>query len=87
MASSGKDTFESVCRDNLLALAGGYAEAKGLSLATVSRKFHGNQAFFSDFKKGDRSITLSKVAEMLNAIRKAWPPGTPKPKLRSVPMI
>lgn len=55
-------------------------------MATVSRKFHGNQAFFADFKKGKRSVTLSKFEEMMGAFGKEWPAECARPQLDAVPM-
>lgn len=79
--------FETACKETLLALASGYAKAEGLSMSTVSRRFHGNQAFLDDFKRGKCSVTLSKLDEMVLAITAAWPAGAKRPKVNGAPGI
>lgn len=71
-------------RDNLLAIATVYAEATGLSLSSVSRKFHGNQAFLRDYKAGKCTVTSDKLAEMVTAFRAAWPRDTDWPVTRPI---
>lgn len=77
-------TIEETCRDNLLAVAGEYGRATGLARATVSRQFHGNNAFLDEFRCGKCSVTLSKFQEMLDAFRSKWPKGARWPWLRAV---
>lgn len=77
---------EQIIKENLLAIADAYAKATGFSIATISRQFHGNQAFLGDFKKGERSITVSKMEEMLAAFRAGWPPGAKWPPTRPIRM-
>lgn len=65
--------MEKTCRQYLLALARTYARKNGLALATVARRFHGTESFFTDFSKGKRSITLRKLDEMIAEFRAQWP--------------
>jgi hypothetical protein len=74
--------FEKVCRENLIKLADGFAAATGLSLSTVGRRFHGNQAFFTEFKRGECSLTVSKYDEMVETFRAEWPKDAHWPFLR-----
>lgn len=66
-------------RKNILAVADAYARATGLSIASVSRKFHGNQAFLKKLREGSCTVTLDKAEEMVDAFRKAWPPDVAWP--------
>jgi hypothetical protein len=85
---------EQIMRENLLVLAQTYATAKGLSLNTVSKRFHGNQAFLADYlagkpsKKGRPiSIAIKTYYDMVNKIRRDWPEGTPWPVTASIPKL
>ncbi len=64
-------------RKNLHAIVTAYMKATGLSLGTVSRKFHGNQAFLKGFFADDESrrvsVTIDKAEEMIETLRAAWP--------------
>jgi hypothetical protein len=75
-------TFEKICRENLLKIAGAFAKATGLSTATVSRRFHGNQAFLDDYRRVECSITISKFGAMVEAFQKEWPKGAVWPLTR-----
>lgn len=72
--------MEQRCRDYLLLVARVYAGAKGLALTTVARKFHGADSFLEDFERGERSVTLRKYDEMIDALRADWPDGTKWPR-------
>jgi hypothetical protein len=72
--------IEQRCRDHLLTLARVYAEAKGIALSTVARKFHGAVFFLEDFERGDCTVTLKKYDEMVDALRADWPKGTKWPR-------
>ncbi len=74
--------FEKTSRENLLKLADGFAKATGLSLSTVGRRFHGNQAFFTKYRRGKCSLTVSKYDEMAASFKAEWPEGAPWPYLR-----
>lgn len=79
---STSPSFEQTCRESLIGFAKAYADATGLSLATVSRQFHGNHKFFEDYETGERSITISKAQEILDAFGAKWPTGKRRPKRR-----
>jgi hypothetical protein len=79
-------SIKAAVRENILAVADAYAKATGLSISTVSYRFHGQQAFLNDFRAGKCSIHLDKIDDMLQRFAKAWPKGTPKPKLKAIKM-
>ena len=78
--------FAETCRENLIAVAAAYARArkKPMTLAQVSRKFYGSSAFLDEFKRGEKSITIDKLDEMLAAFHAAWPENGNWPTLRAV---
>ena len=76
--------FEKVCRENLIKIARAFADACGLSLATVSRRFHGNQAFLDEYRRGECSLTVSKYDSMIAAFRAQWPKDASWPLTRAV---
>lgn len=57
--------IENDCRVYLLQKADKYAEQAGLSVATVSRKCHGDCDFLEQFRQGKVSTTLRKYDAML----------------------
>ena len=71
--------INAACRDDLAKIIKAFAAATELSLATVSRKFHGNQAFFKNFIAGKCTITLDKLSTILVAIADDWPLGAAWP--------
>ena len=73
-----------ICRDNLHALASAYARGAGITLATVSKKFYGNNRFFADLHRGDVSVSIEKMGEILDAMRQNWPARTEWPLLPAV---
>lgn len=75
-----------ICRENLIAVADAYARArkKPMTLAQVSRKFYGSSAFLDEFKRGEKSITIDKLDDMLAAFRAEWPENGAWPVLRAV---
>lgn len=72
-------------RDNLIVLAQTYADATGLSLATVSKRIGGKHCFLADFIAGRSSTTLTTYFAMVDRLRAAWPAGTGWPETRAVP--
>lgn len=76
------ETIETLCRDDLSAIARTYAKASDLAVATVSRQFHGNQAFVEGFARGQVTVTLSKLRELVDKFAAAWPKGTKWPKVK-----
>lgn len=71
---------EQIMRENLFVIAQTYATAKGLSLATVSKQIHGNQAFLAKFIEGELSTTLRTYYAMIETLRENWPRGARWPK-------
>ena len=80
VARMNKD-IEALCRADLDAIAKTYAGATKLALATVSRQFHGNQAFVASFARGEVTVTLSKLRELVEKFAATWPRGTKWPKV------
>lgn len=78
---------ERIMVENLLALAQAYASANGWSLATVSKRIHGNQAFLADFLEGNVSTSIKTYFQMVDKLRAEWPKGTAWPATREVPRL
>lgn len=76
---------EQIMRENLFVLAQAFADAKGLSLTTVSKRIHGNQRFLEKYLAGEISTTIRIYYQMVRRLREAWPKGTAWPKTRDVP--
>ena len=72
-------------RENLLVIAQTYADAKGWSLATVSKQIHGNQSFLTEFMAGNVSCGIGTYEQMLDRLRVNWIAGLAWPKTRDVP--
>ncbi len=68
---------------DLIAIATAYAKATGLKMAQVSKKFYGNSAFFAEFKRGSRSISIHKFDEMVGQFQAKWPDGIGWPDTES----
>lgn len=79
MVGGMKKDIEALCRADLDAIAKTYAVATNLALATVSRQFHGNQAFIAAFVRGEVTVTLSKMAEIVERFAREWPRGVKWP--------
>jgi hypothetical protein len=71
-------------RSNLKAIVAAYRQATGTSLSKVSKDFYGNGNFFDQFFKGEVSISLSRLDEMLVKFRRNWPENTEWPYWRAV---
>jgi len=80
-------TPEELMRANLIVLAQTYAQAKKLSLATVSKEIHGNQAFFAEYLAGKMSPTVRTYFLMIDKLRVKWPRGVKWPKTASIPKL
>lgn len=65
--------METYCREYLLAIAHAYADAMGLAMTTVARRFHGADTFFDKFETGAITITLRKYDEMILNFHNQWP--------------
>ena len=61
--------IEQIMRENLLVIAQTYADAKGWSLATVSKQIHGNQSFLTEFMAGNVSCGIGTYEQMLDRLR------------------
>lgn len=81
VARMNKD-IEALCRADLDAIAKTYAVATNLALATVSRQFHGNQAFVAAFASGKVTVTLRKLRELVQKFAAEWPKGTKWPEVK-----
>jgi hypothetical protein len=76
---------EQIMRENLFVLAQAYADARGLSMTTVSKRIHGNQRFLEKYLAGEISTTIRIYYQMIRRLRDGWPKGAPWPKTRGVP--
>lgn len=74
-------------RENLFVLAQAYANAEGVSLATVSKRIHGNQKFLAKYLVGDVSTTVKTYFVMVNKLRMLWPEGEPWPQTLPIPKL
>ena len=75
-----------IIRDNLLAIAAAYHKATGKSLTQVSHEFYGNGDFFAKLRRGEQSISVKKLEEMVAAFRADWPKEARWPATRPVMM-
>ena len=82
MVAGMKNDIEALCRADLDAIAKTYAGATNLALATVSRQFHGNQAFVAAFVRGEVTVTLSKLRQLVEKFAAEWPKGTRWPEVK-----
>lgn len=55
----------SVVRDNVKAIVKAYAKATGRTLTGISKDFYGNAEFLPLFFKGEHSVSVKKLDEML----------------------
>jgi hypothetical protein len=60
-------------RANLLSIVAVYRRATGKRLSAVSRRFYGNAAFLKEYSRGRQSISLDKLDNVLDNLRKEWP--------------
>ena len=67
--------MEKIMRAYMLKAAKKFASAHSLSMATVSRRFHGTDTFFDDFQAGKVSITLRKWDQIMQRFSEVWPEG------------
>jgi hypothetical protein len=72
---------EEIMRQNMLAIAQTYASAKNQALPTVSKAFHGNQAFLGKYLAGEVAPTTETYWRMMDQFRQEWPEGVEWPKL------
>ena len=74
--------IQTICRNNLMAIATVYAKATGQSLGAVSKMVYGQSAFLRQFRTGKSTISLRKYDEVIGYFQEAWPPGLPWPTLQ-----
>jgi hypothetical protein len=65
--------LENTARQNLLAIAAAYGRAEKLSLSQVSKRCYGNAGFLDKFRKGEQTVSLEKMDEMLRWFSVNWP--------------
>lgn len=63
----------------LLALANGYAAARGYALSTVGKQAAGDARFFERLRDGDASWTARKYDQVVGWFSVNWPDGTEWP--------
>jgi hypothetical protein len=80
---------------NLVLIARAYAKGKRTTLAAVARKFYGNPRLFDELqtrrkpteddpRRWERSISVQKYEEIVEAMRADWPDGALWPLTRAV---
>ncbi len=78
---------EQIMRANLSVVVHTFAQARGWSMATVSREIHGNQAFLEGYFSGKRSPTMRTYFNMVGKLRDRWPEGAEWPDTLPVPKL
>lgn len=73
-------TMTLTARQGFVKIADTYGKARRLSRATVSKRFHGDHNFIDDFSRGRCSVTIKKLAGMVDAIFVDWPADLPWPE-------
>lgn len=76
-------TLEQLAASNILVLARALAAAKGISLAGVSSRAHGDSEAFDKLEALTGSMTLRKYDASMAFLRdrKNWPEGATVPKV------
>lgn len=69
-------------RYNILRVARAYAQARDLSLTTVSKQFYGTTTFLADFEKGRGSVSVDKLEAMFKKFKDQWPKGARWPYMK-----
>lgn len=80
-------TPEDLMRSNLIAIAQRFADAKGWSLSTVSKKIHGKQDFLENYFAGKVNPRIDTYFSMIGKLRASWPRGTEWPKTAPIPKL
>ncbi len=70
---------EDIMRTNLVRLAKAFAKARGLSMATVSKKIHGKSDFFEQYEAKRQTTRINHYWMMVNKFRAIWPPDVKWP--------
>jgi hypothetical protein len=76
--------MDRVVTDNLMAIAGAYRRATGKSFNQISKEFYGRGDFLEKFRRGEHSISVARLSEMMTKFRREWPKGEPWPYTRPV---
>lgn len=76
--------FRDVIVKNLLLIVGAYQRATGKSLSTVSKQFYGRGDFLEKLKAGEHSISIDRLSDMIDQLRRQWPKDTNWPLTRPV---
>lgn len=86
MAAPRSEPVAKQIRSNLFTILAAYQKATGKSLSTCSREFYGKSSFFENLRKGKQSLALNTLDDLLDRIRKSWPPEADWPFLPSIYM-
>lgn len=76
-----------VVRENVKAIVLAYAKATGRTITGISKDFYGNAEFLPLFFKGEHSVSIKKLDDMLygeEGLVERWPAGAPWPLCRVV---
>lgn len=71
--------MEHELRSHLLACAAAYAQARGISVATIARLAAGDWRFFERLSDDEKTFTARKYDEIAHWFADNWPAGTPWP--------
>lgn len=74
-----------IARANILALATAYADATGMTVDQISKKFYGRGDFIGVFVIRKASISVDKLDAMIDRFAAEWPDSAPWPELQDVP--
>lgn len=78
------ESFDKIVVTNLMAIATAYQKATGKSLTQISKEFYGRGDFFEKFGRGEHSISVVRLSEMLTKFSAEWPEGTKLPLMRPI---
>jgi hypothetical protein len=73
------EKVEPAVRQNLIAYAKAYARGHGKRMSQVSREIYGNSSFLDQFRRGEVTVGLDKLDEMLGTLGSRWPDGVQVP--------
>lgn len=73
-----------IARANILALATAYADATGMTVDQISKKFYGRTDFIGSFVVRKASISVDKLDAIIAKFEANWPEGAPWPQLHDV---
>jgi hypothetical protein len=67
--------FEQTVRQNLYAIARRYADLSDMTIRQVSKRCYGRGSFLEAFRRGQQSISVAKLDEVLRWFQENWPQG------------